>query len=188
MDHVNGVPELLRRLKVNKIYCPRPDNDDTDACELISCAEDFGVSVVYLEENILWIKEKNLEMAIIPPLNQINENESGLCISANAGRVSFLCTGDAGAGTERRLLERMQIKNPTILVAGHHGSANSVSEDFLEAVNPEAVIISVGRNSYGLPSQKTLARIQEQGIAIYRTDEQGDILLVDKQGWRIWGN
>ena len=188
LDHVNGVPELLRRLKVDKIYCPHPDIDDTDAGKLISCAEDCGVTVVYLEENVLWIKEKNMEMAIIPPLNQIKENESGLCISANAGRISFLCTGDAGAGTERRLLERMQIENPSVLVAGHHGSANSVSEDFLEAVKPGAVIISVGRNSYGLPSQKTLDRIQAQGITIYRTDEQGDILLVDNQGWRIWGN
>ena len=187
-DHVNGVTELLRRLTVKKIYCPHPDIDDTDAGKLISCAEDSGVTVVYLEKDVYWIKEINLEMAIIPPLNQIKENESGLCISANAGRISFLCTGDAGAGTERRLLERMQIKNPSILVAGHHGSANSVSADFLEAVNPGAVIISVGRNNYGLPSQKTLERIQAQGIAIYRTDEQGDILLVDKQGWRIWGN
>ena len=188
LDHVNGVPELLRRLAVNTIYCPRPDMDDTDAGELISCAEDIGVTVVFLEENILWIKEENMELAIIPPLNRIKENESGLCIAANAGRISFLCTGDAGAGTERRLLERIQIENPSVLVAGHHGSANSVSEDFLKTVNPGAVIISVGRNSYGLPSQKTLARIQAQGIAIYRTDELGDILLADRQGWRIWGN
>ena len=98
-DHVNGVAELLRRLTVKKIYCPHPDIDDTDAGKLISCAEDSGVTVVYLEKDVYWIKEINLEMAIIPPLNQIKENESGLCIAANAGRISFLCTGDAGAGT-----------------------------------------------------------------------------------------
>ena len=95
----------------------------------------------------------------------------------------MLCTGDAGAGTEQRLIERLRIENPAVLVAGHHGSAHSVSEGFLEAVNPVAVFISVGRNSYGLPSPKTLARLQTRGIAIYRTDEQGDILLVDRQGW-----
>lgn len=182
-DHVNGVPELLRRVPVDTIYCPRPAEDDADAGELISMAQALGTDVIYLEENILRLEKSGVELVIVPPLDKDTENESGLCIAANAGRISMLCTGDAGAGTEQRLIERLRIENPAVLVAGHHGSAHSVSEGFLEAVNPVAVFISVGRNSYGLPSPKTLARLQTRGIAIYRTDEQGDILLVDRQGW-----
>ena len=187
-DHVNGVPELLRRMRVKTLYCPRPADDDTEAKELISIAEGSGTTVIYLEEDILWLKQSGMELTIVPPLNQAKENESGLCIAANVGRISLLCTGDAGSGTERRLTERLKVENPVILVAGHHGSVNSVSEEFLEAVNPGAVVISVGRNSYGLPSPKTLARIREHGIAIYRTDEQGDVLLIDRMGGEVWGN
>ena len=99
----------------------------------------------------------------------------------------MLCSGDAGSGTEQRLLERLRIENIVVLVAGHHGSAGSVSAELLEAAAPEIVVISVGRNSYHLPSAKTLKRIRERGIAVYRTDEQGDIVIADRHGGTIWG-
>ncbi len=187
-DHVNGVPELLRRVPVETLYCPRPADGDMDAADLIAQALERGTRVVYLEQDILWFRQGELELALVPPLNQVKENESGICIAANAGALSVLCTGDAGKGTEQRLLERLRIENLAVLVAGHHGSAYSVSEALLESVNPAAVVISVGRNSYGLPSPETVDRIREHGITVFRTDEQGDILFLDQQGSAIWEN
>ena len=40
------------------------------------------------------------------------------------------------------------------------------------------MILSVGAdNSYGHPAAQTLARIQNAGAAIYRTDEMGTIVI-----------
>ena len=187
-DHVNGVLELLRRVPIKTLYCPQPDAEDREAQDLISNARQRGTAVIFLDEDILWLRQPGLELAIVPPLNRIKENESGLCIAANAGNLSVLCTGDAGTGTEQKLLERLAVKNVSVLVAGHHGSAGSVSDALLESVNPGAVVISVGRNSYGLPSAKTLDRIRAHGITVYRTDEEGDVLVLERRGGALWGN
>ncbi len=188
LDHVNGVEELLRRMPVRTMYCPKPEETDTDAWALLDFASARGTSVVFVENEILWMEHKGLTMALVPPLNREKENESGLCITASQGDFSLLCTGDAGSGTELRLLDRMQIEGLSVLIAGHHGSSRSVSEKLLEAADPKAVIISVGRNSYGLPAEQTLERIRNQGASIYRTDEQGNILLRYRRGGAIWAN
>ncbi len=60
-------------------------------------------------------------------------------------------------------------------MAGHHGSAGSSSEALLEALKPDTVFISVGRNRYNLPSPETLARLKACGAEVYRTDECGDL-------------
>ena len=50
-------------------------------------------------------------------------------------------------------------------------------EELLDALTPGAVLISVGSNSYGHPTEETLRRIAERGCGIYRTDLQGTLHL-----------
>ena len=64
-----------------------------------------------------------------------------------------------------------------MLVASHHGSKYSSSEEFLKAVRPETAIICVGDNSYGHPTEETLRRLSVAGAEIYRTDLHGNILI-----------
>ena len=187
-DHVNGAAELLRRMPVGTLYCPRPAKEDTEAEDLLRSFRERGTNVVYVEEKNLWLQGSAMELGIVPPLSQLKENEAGLCIAVRAGDFSLLCTGDAGTSTELRLLERLRLENLTVLVAGHHGSANSVSPELLGTARPKAVLISAGRNSYGLPSERTLARIRNTGAAIYRTDENGNVILRYGQGEALWAN
>ena len=60
---------------------------------------------------------------------------------------------------------------------GHHGSKYSSCEEFLRAVQPEYAIISVGSNSYGHPTAEAIERLEDAGAEVYRTDEQGTILM-----------
>ncbi len=64
-------------------------------------------------------------------------------------------------------------------MAGHHGSKYSTSRELLEAARPEAVVISVGHNIYGHPSEETLDRLAAWNgeVRVYRTDELGDITV-----------
>lgn len=67
-----------------------------------------------------------------------------------------------------------------ILQIAHHGSKHSTTEDFLNLVQPEYAIISVGKNSYGHPSDETIERLENAGVSencIYRTDNNGNILV-----------
>ena len=66
----------------------------------------------------------------------------------------------------------------TVLKIGHHGSKTSTSAAFLQAVDPQWAAISVGRNNdYGLPSDKTLELLKQQGVTYWRTDEVGSIVF-----------
>ena len=41
----------------------------------------------------------------------------------------------------------------------------------------EYAIISVGSNSYGHPTAEAIGRLEDAGAEVYRTDEQGTILM-----------
>ena len=64
-----------------------------------------------------------------------------------------------------------------VLMVGHHGSKYSTTEELLEAVTPETGIISVGENSYGHPTAEAMDRMAWQGMTLYRTDLQGNIVI-----------
>ena len=75
------------------------------------------------------------------------------------------------------LLKSADIPQVDVLVAGHHGSEHSTCEELLAAVRPEIVVISVGENHFGHPSQEVLDRLDRYGCLVYRTDIHGNIIL-----------
>lgn len=65
-----------------------------------------------------------------------------------------------------------------ILKVAHHGSKYSSCKDFIEAYLPDIAVISVGENNtYGHPSEQTLARFREKGVTVYRTDKDGAVII-----------
>jgi hypothetical protein len=67
----------------------------------------------------------------------------------------------------------------TVLKIAHHGSETSSTLPFLQAVNPEIVVVSSGRKSFSgtfLPDNSTLRRYccHNPSIRIYRTDQNDE--------------
>jgi competence protein ComEC len=91
----------------------------------------------------------------------------------------MLFTGDAETETEEVMMNSGANLRAQVLKVGHHGSRYATSDEFLEAVAPEAAVISVGAgNRYGHPTKQTLDRLQKAGVKIYRTDQNGEIAIV----------
>ena len=64
-----------------------------------------------------------------------------------------------------------------VLKCGHHGSSSSTTKAFLSQVDPRYAVISCGLdNSYGHPHKEVLARLEKQGVTLYRTDQDGTVL------------
>lgn len=104
------------------------------------------------------------------------------------GKFSMLFTGDAERKEEERLVKEQNSKLfSRVLKVGHHGSRTSSTEDFLKSVKPESALISSGLyNEYGHPHDVTLRHLQENNIAIYRTDTMGRIhISTDGNEWQI---
>lgn len=73
-----------------------------------------------------------------------------------------------------------------VLKFPHHGSKTAMTEAFLETLHPNLAVISVGKNSYGHPSEATLATLTKLGVPVKRTDKGGDIEVVsDGRSWQV---
>ncbi len=84
-------------------------------------------------------------------------------------------TGDAEAYAEYMLVDAGGLR-ADVLKVGHHGSSTSSTKEFLEAVCPDYAVISCGKdNAYGHPHEEVLARLNELGVEVLRTDLLGDI-------------
>ena len=110
-------------------------------------------------------------------------NEKGQALDTNNQPMEGLyITGDMSGGTERKLVETYTLPDVEVLVVSHHGSRHSSDERFLQAITPQAAVISVGDNSYGHPSQETMQRLRDVGAEIWRTDTQGTVRITVNGG------
>jgi competence protein ComEC len=110
-------------------------------------------------------------------------NDSSLVIRIPWAFSCALFTGDIEERGQQELLERERRSiDCTIMKAPHHGSAR-LEESFVDAVDPEWVPISVGRNDFGHPTLTALKMFNVEGARVLRTDKEGDIVLtVDDAG------
>jgi competence protein ComEC len=96
------------------------------------------------------------------------------------GDHAVLLPGDIMHSAEKAIVRAAGDRSrSTVLLAPHHGSRTSSSEEFLKAVAPEAVLISCGgRPGSGMPHPGVLERYRAQGARIWRTDRDGALRVV----------
>jgi competence protein ComEC len=142
------------------------------------------VPIVYPEAGRVWQTDDGLTLTFIGPSlpfisgsqNDINNNSVAYILQYKQFRMIF--TGDAGAEAEQRFLSEGINLHADVLKVGHHGSAYSSTPAFIAAVHPRYAIISVGRhNMFGHPAPSTVETLQRFGANVYRTDENGAILV-----------
>ncbi len=88
---------------------------------------------------------------------------------------NLLLTGDIEAAQEAALLARSgSALRSDVLLVPHHGSRTSSTLAFLEAVQPGVAVVQAGyRSRYGHPAPAVMARYQQAGITVQRSDDCG---------------
>ena len=178
-DHCNGAAQLLSRIRVDALYLPLTAiQEDSAMLQAIrKAARQTGTRIEFVREDTEFAAQ-NGKISILKPDLRESGNNGGLCVLASHEKYDILITGDLSQNAEYRLLSRYDLRDVELLIAGHHGAATSTSEALLQRTGASSVVISVGAdNSYGHPAADTLARIAENGAAIYRTDELGTIVI-----------
>lgn len=175
-DHAGGVPELLNRLDVGLLVLPDVEADDPLRAEITALAAEQGVETLFVSENT-GVALGEAALTIYGPLGTGGGNEEGLSILCTAGEFDALITGDMNSAVEHRLVKYGNLPDIELLVAGHHGSKYSTSEELLLETKPETAVISTGYNTYGHPAPETLERLAAAGCDIYRTDWSGTVTV-----------
>ena len=115
-------------------------------------------------------------------------NARSCVLRVSNGRRAVLLAGDIEAAQEARLLAAPDLLRADVLLAPHHGSGTSSTPEFLRAVRPEIGIFQVGwRNRYRHPKKEVVERYRELGIARWRTDEAGAVILDIADDIRVAG-
>lgn len=175
-DHAGGVPELLNRLDVGLLVLPDVEADDPLRAEITALAAEQGVETLFVSENT-GVALGEAALTIYGPLGTGGGNEEGLSVLCTAGEFDALITGDMNSAVEHRLVKYGNLPDIELLVAGHHGSKYSTSEELLLETRPETAVISTGYNTYGHPAPETLERLAAAGCDIYRTDWSGTVTV-----------
>ena len=181
-DHAGGVPQLLDRVKVGAIAAPNVDADSPLRQEIEAKAAEKNIPLHYVTETCT-VELGQAQLTLYAPVGSGGESNEQ-CVSVLCAKDGWeaLLTGDMPGEEEVRLANRENLPDIECLIAGHHGSKYSTSEALLQATRPELAVVSVGRNTYGHPAPETLARLEDAGAAIYRTDRHGSITIYAQEG------
>jgi competence protein ComEC len=188
-DHFGGLPSLIDRYQIEKIFFSQVDNQ-SQIFQRLKEKIDIKKIAVYYPTAGTKVKILDSRLIFYWPTEEFTKNKIGSDVNdyslvfvfiQNHSKILF--TGDASPLVFSRLLNQPKndldyLKQTDILKIPHHGSKNGLTQKFLRLASPLVGVISVGKyNSYGHPHRQILDMLKAQKVQIRRTDEEGDIVF-----------
>lgn len=198
-DHIGGGVTVFENFQVLNFYRPmvytKQESDEMGGSYYSSkifnsvieaSNEEEGCTTIFFDNSTeLVIGDCEIDFLSPTKVKYNNVNNYSPILRLEYNEKVFIFTGDAEKEIENEVLLNYPVEylKADVLKVGHHGSTTSSCEEFLNAVSPTYSIISVGAdNTYGHPNDKVLNRLKEHGSIIYRTDENGNIVVGINKG------
>ena len=181
-DHIGGMRKVIKSFEVGNLIFPEVPKKLIPTNELytnlLKTIEKEGVSLRIAERNeVVALDNGRLEVIYTGPADNLNDCSTVMIYRFK--NISFMLTGDIEMAAEREILSLKIDLCCNVLKLGHHGSSTSTGKKFLDAVNPEYAVASVGvDNSYNHPHKEVTGLLKDRGIKLYRTDYDGDVVFV----------
>ena len=185
-DHIGGMASVLNNFKIGKMYMPKQAHTISAFTTMLDVIEEKGIDLYTAKAGTSILSSGIIDIDVLAPISESNSNLNNVSavVRITYGDTVMLFTGDAEQIIENQLLNSGI--DADVLKVGHHGAGSASSSSFIKAVSPDIAVISVGEgNSYGHPHADTLAILNEVGANIYRTDEQGTIVVTADQNKKI---
>ena len=163
-DHAGGL-QLLQTKFPESILIANHSNKNN----LINDSRRFGCN-----RDVLAWGEVNIKF--LWPLVDQSSNYHSCVVRVEGVAGSLLLTGDLTAAAELELMQKVDELAVDVLQVAHHGSAHSSTLDFVQQVQPDSAVVSVGiNNPYHLPSVAVLERLAKLQIQVFLTSHYGQI-------------
>jgi len=180
-DHACGIEGLLENgIPVKTCYLPEdaflPTDVDAIVLELLARLEAAGTEMVCLSRGDVLTTPSGRITVLWPQTGTVRSGQSAndacLVLQAELLGTTLLLAGDMTSRYE------MYVAAPAdILKAAHHGSAGSNSPAFLQAVAPQAILLSCGETA----REETLLP-RAEGIPVYSTHSSGAVTIRFTEG------
>ena len=186
-DHLNGLIYIARHFNVKNIWTNNEARKTAGYRQFMDVIAEKKITLSSFQQMPRAYDIEGVKIKILYPPKDFLEkrkkdewrtsNNNSLVIKAIFGTKSFLIPGDLLARAEKELVAVAgEALKSTVLLAPHHGSISSSTEQFFEKVKPKIVVISAGwKNPFNLPHPNVLARYRGRGCRIFRTDILGAI-------------
>ncbi|MDP8208056.1 MAG: DNA internalization-related competence protein ComEC/Rec2 [Candidatus Electryonea clarkiae] len=197
-DHTGAVRSLVGKIPINAALVGPGTWRDKEGNKTIKALIENGVSVYtgYKNTKIELGQLGRIEV-LNPPVSidqeMTSDNDLSLVLLWENNGNSALFPGDISYKAEIKISIEGNLKPVDLLLAAHHGSRFSTSQQWLEKLNPRFIAISCGRNNpYGHPAPGVLTRCKTIETKISRTDEEGALIYALKPGglekvdWNKW--
>ncbi|SEO32717.1 competence protein ComEC [Amphibacillus marinus] len=167
-DHIGSLAPLVADFSIGLIITSPYFNTD-----IIQSIDAPHKSVNYGESFMI----RGQRFTVISPFKDWgNANDNSLVLQTNFADQAWLLTGDISKDVELNIINNFPQLAVTTLSIAHHGSASSSHFDFLNQLEPDFALISVGKNNhYQHPHQAVIDQLREMGITILRTDKNGAV-------------
>lgn len=186
LDHVGGLPGLVRGRRVGRLLTGPLDAPDAGAMIVDRVAAQLRLPVLSPPPGT-HLDVGAVHLDVLGPRGPYHNthsdpNNSSLVLRAEVGGVRILLPGDAEIEAQQDLLAAGADVRADVLKVAHHGSAYFAPE-FLAAVHAEVAVVSVGaHNDYGHPSPVLLRALARLGVPLLRTDRDGDVAIAGRPG------
>lgn len=215
LDHYGGLIEVFKSYDVDNVLISSLEsgNQEYQVLENLivssqariirpDVGKKIGVGLIHLDivhpsqkfvsENSVKNKNMGLEDAVNMGGDYLGSRETSrdpndfsIVLEISFGEFDAVFTGDIGPEVSEEIIASVVLESAEYIKVPHHGSRNGLSKSLLEKLNPEIAVISVGKNSFGHPHKEVLDMLVNTGVRVFRTDLDGDVVVVS-DGERYW--
>jgi competence protein ComEC len=182
IDHAGGVPSVLAQMSVNWMLSsllPTAMMFKDPQYLKFSPRKHYQC---YAGQHWQW---DDVQFEVLYPAlgsygnEHIKDNDRSCVIKVSSTSGAILLSGDVEKGGEHQMLEReSSLLKADVLVAPHHGSKTSSTQDFIQAISPKLVIFTNGYlNRFGHPKPVIVQRYVNQDVQVLRSDYDGAVQL-----------
>ena len=184
-DHIGGLKPLLDVLRIEEVSVPCQEMKRPIVHSLLEHAGKRKIKVSCFFAGIDPLDGCGTKNETLwPPVNAAVEgNDASAVIKITWGKHSVLLTGDITAEGQAQMLQANEANlTSDVIQLPHHGSSKSLTQDLLSKTKPSIAIASgfADRKAKNL-SPETLAMVSEGGALVFRSEDEGDVILTFTQ-------
>ena len=186
-DHVDGLPGALDGREVGRVE-GSPLADPPQGVDVVRRALGADAAVAPYGE------PRRVGQVLLQPVwpppgtptrgpgDGSTANDASVVLLAEVGGVRVLLTGDVEPAGQAALARAVPDLEVDVLKVPHHGSRYQYL-DWLTSLGAEVALVPVGAdNDYGHPAADLLTTLRAAGTDTWRTDLDGDVVVVVEDG------
>ena len=184
-DHIGGLDNVIDAFDIDTVLMPDTDNTTKTFEDVLDAIERKNLKIDIPKPGDK-LDLGGAEITVLSPQpgqTYSDINDYSIVMRMIVGGYSFLFAGDSGQPTNKIMLDAGYTLRSDVYKVSHHGSEKNNAEAFINAISPRYAVISCGAdNSYGLPDQKAINRLEAVGATVFRTDKNGTVVVTINNG------